>query len=168
MVAIADEFFARFLQYGKRWKDYQDLQQKPRDFKTVVYVFTGPTGTGKTRSVHAAHPDLWTACDPKLQWFDGYNGQEAVLIDDFDGSSCSITFLLKLFDRFKMQVPVKGSHVNWGPKWLFITSNILLADWFGSACDEHKAALFRRCDVVVGFPTDISAIDFRIEPEKNE
>ena len=42
----------------------------------------GPSGTGKSRFVAARWPDaFWKA--PESKWWDGYSGQETVVLDDF-------------------------------------------------------------------------------------
>ena len=48
-------------------------------------------GVGKTHSVISAEPSLYRKAQNK--WWDGYVGQPAVLIDDFDetGASSTIT-----------------------------------------------------------------------------
>ena len=47
-----------------------------------VWVLWGPSGTGKSRFVAACWPDaFWKA--PESKWWDGYSGQETVVLDDF-------------------------------------------------------------------------------------
>ena len=42
----------------------------------------GPSGTRKSRFVAARWPDaFWKA--PESKWWDGYSGQETVVLDDF-------------------------------------------------------------------------------------
>ena len=46
------------------------------------WVLWGPSGTGKSRWVAATWPDaFWKA--PESKWWDGYSGQETVVLDDF-------------------------------------------------------------------------------------
>ena len=42
-----------------------------------------------------------------LQWFDGYMGQKVVCFDDFRKDFCTFHELLRLLDRYPMDVPVK-------------------------------------------------------------
>jgi len=117
-----------------------------RSWKTEVRVYVGPTGCGKTSAVFEEFPDVWTK--PEGSWFDGYEGQPHVLIDDFRGGrDCGITFasLLQLLDRYRMAVPVKGSFSQWVPKVIVITSNIKPEFWFPW---EDSAPLLRRIDVM--------------------
>lgn len=89
----------------------------------ITWIY-GPTGTGKTRYVfdRESLDHLWLA-SVDLKWFDGYNGQPAVLIDDFRGNFCSFHSLLRYLDRYPMRVPVKGGFVVWKPERIYITSS---------------------------------------------
>lgn len=129
---------------------------EPRNFKTKVFVFIGPTGSGKTRTVFDSfdHDTIWTPMQSNLQWFDGYMGHANVLLDDFDGCSVPFDLLLRLLDRYPMTVPVKGDSVNWRPRRFFITSNVDLDDWYTIIAPIRLDALRRRLDVIEYFPLE--------------
>lgn len=117
-----------------------------RSWKTEVRVYVGPTGCGKTSSAVKEFPDIWFK--PDGAWFDGYHGQPNVIFDDFHGGrDCGISFafLLRLLDRYRMVVPVKGAFANWVPKLIIITSNYSPEQWFPW---EDPAPLLRRIDVL--------------------
>lgn len=48
-------------------------------------------------------------------------GQPVAILDDFRKGDCSFKFLLRLLDRYRLAVPIKGGHVQWVPKYIFIT-----------------------------------------------
>lgn len=142
---ISDEHFSSYVKYRRSINAYRSLHAEHRNWVCNVVVYWGATGTGKTRAVweHAASPeDIWVY--PGNGWFDGYDGQPIVLFDDFSGSEFKIQYLLKLLDRYPMQVPIKGDFVNWAPREIFITSNKDPNDWYANALPEHVRALFRR------------------------
>ena len=144
--AIADKHFGQWVRYSKAFQKYRALKTEvDRNWKTFVTVLWGETGTGKTRYVHDKETDIWSPGD--FQWFDGYRGQEVVLIDDYRGEY-PIQFLLKLLDRYPMQVPVKGSFVKWSPRRLYITSNVNPEDWYRNVDGRTQAALKRRLEEV--------------------
>lgn len=121
-----------------------------RSWLPVTRVYYGETGIGKTKKAFeecVSAPYMHSGGS----WFDGYDGQEYVVFDDFGGSEFKLTYLLKLLDRYPMRVPVKGGFVNWVPKFIFITSNYSPRDWFPNAKDEHVKALHRRIEKVVRF-----------------
>lgn len=146
---IADNHFGAYLRYYKGINEYRRLKATPRNWQTLVIVYWGATGTGKTRSVHDNSTDLYTHVGGL--WFDGYQGQKQVLFDDFSGSDFKISYLLKLLDRYPMQVPVKGGFVNWNPEEIYITSNLAPHTWFRNAHEEHVLALERRFSFVYHF-----------------
>ncbi len=144
-LARDDETFSLIIRYRKGLEWYASLRSTPRRFKSTVWVFRGPTGCGKTSRV-------WRECDeermplwvwPGGEWFDGYSGHEAVLFDDFCGE-LGFRLLLRLLDRYPMQVPVKGSYVEWCPKKIYITSNKSPHEWYPDELDV--APLIRRIE----------------------
>lgn len=152
---IAESDFGKWCQYGKRFESYRALLNgKPRDFKSMVHVYTGATGTGKTRKVYEENENVYPVSVPTTKggavWFDGYMGHDNVLIDDYRGEY-EFSFLLRLLDRYPMQVPVKGDFVNWRPKKIFITSNHPPREWYPMLSDEDFAPLQRRLDQLEEF-----------------
>ena len=123
---------------------------KARDWMPRTYVYFGETGIGKTKKAFEEAEGV-----PYMhsggQWFDGYDGEEDVIFDDFGGSEFKLTYLLKLLDRYPMRVPVKGGFVNWIPRRIWITSNYSPKEWYANAKDEHVRAMFRRFGKVVRF-----------------
>lgn len=146
---IATKHFSNFIRYHRGIDAFISCVSEPRDFETLVIVYWGSTGTGKTRSVHENATDLWTYSAD--QWFDGYDGHQQVLFDDFAGSEFKIQFLLKLLDRYPMQVRVKGGFVNWRPREVYLTSNLDPNTWYGGANPMHQEALMRRISHIVHF-----------------
>lgn len=116
-----------------------------------VHVFWGESGTGKTRMgewsckkrVEAkACNGYWKRSNNK-DWFTTYDGEEAVLFDDFTGDG-SIPFdkLLMYLDRYPCTVPVHGGVVAWHAKYIVITSNRHPRDWY--RLDEYNVGQLQR------------------------
>lgn len=146
---IAAEHAVVFTKYHRGLLALRSATQPKRTWKPSVKVLWGDPGTGKTRSVYEAEQDVYS--HPGGPWFDGYDGQEAVLFDDFTGSCFKLQYLLKLLDRYPMDVPVKGGFVNWIPRRIYITSNVPVDEWYGNARPIHVAALRRRLDSIVHY-----------------
>lgn len=128
------------------------MNKRTRQWKSHVRVYYGSTGTGKTRRAIEEDKVEWTHGGDR--WFDGYDQQERVLFDDFDGVKSGITYrkLLQLLDRYPLQVPIKGGFVEWCPRVIVITTNIPPDRWYP---DEDYSPLQRRIDDFINFDLDL-------------
>lgn len=142
--AFKEEYPHLWVKYPRGFGSLIAHGPRPRDVKPTVVWIHGPTGTGKTRYVWDKEGEaLWSA-NNGLTWFDGYQGQEAVLFDDFRGDWCKFHYLLQLLDRYPMKVPVKGDYVWWSPLRIYITSSKAPSDVYN--IDEDMGQLLRRID----------------------
>lgn len=139
------------IRYINQLQKYKALTNNtPRKWETEVTVLIGEPGSGKTRYVHDREEDLYTLIEPtSTVWFDGYEGQEAVLIDDFKGH-IRYNLLLQLLDRYPMRVNTKGGTTNWCPKRVYITSNYPVNEWY-----KDTKALKRRIKKTIRCCTNV-------------
>lgn len=149
--SIAESHFGSWCRYRKSFAAYRGLKSKRVARDVSVYVIYGVPGVGKTRIIFEKEEDLFIVSDPTLTWFDGYDGEEAILIDDYRGGG-NAAFLLRLLDRYPLQLPIKGGFVPMAATRIFITSN--LEPPFGH--NDIQAALQRRIQTVtfIRFPID--------------
>lgn len=148
--ALLESYLGIYARYPRFAGMCSLMYSKKREWKTLVTVYWGETGTGKTRKAFE-EAGAGVYVHPGGKWFDGYEEEENVIFDDFGGSEFKLTYLLKLLDRYQMRVPVKGGFVNWCPKKIWITSNYSPKEWYLTAKDEHVKAMFRRFERVVRF-----------------
>lgn len=113
----------------------------------VVELHVGPTGSGKTTQAFQRFPNSLYNMPVKsgqTLWFNGYHGQEVVLLDDFKGGF-GLDNLLRLLDKFPIQVEQKGSMTWFTPLRIIITSNFKELEWYDYINrNEHYLALRRR------------------------
>ncbi|UPW40758.1 replication associated protein [Sigmofec virus UA08Rod_19468] len=106
-----------------------------------VWVLYGPSGTGKSRFVASTWPDAFWKI-PGEKWWDGYDGHETVVLDDFKDGDLRLTDLQRLLDRYPLWVEVKGGAVPMLAKRYVITSNSHPDTWY-SRSDVHKTIMRR-------------------------
>ncbi|QCE20592.1 nonstructural protein [Melipona quadrifasciata cyclovirus 1] len=147
---VARKFPIEFIKYGRGIKEYIRAIHpvKERDFKTLVYYYWGPPGTGKSKAAKE-EADLHgggTYYKPRGEWWDGYKQQENVIIDDFYGW-IKYDELLKITDRYPYKVPVKGGYEEFTSKRIWITSNVPLEELY-KFNNYNDAAIRRRCTII--------------------
>lgn len=122
-----------------------------RRFKTHVLVLHGPPGLGKSYFPATVYPDAYYKNN--TEWWDGYEHQKVVVLDDFHSSWFPFTFLLQLLDRYPLNVQVKGGTVPFNSKLIIITSNRSPRVWYRP--DDHPyEALERRLTTIYRFRSD--------------
>ncbi|URG41760.1 replicase [tawny owl-associated circovirus] len=124
-----------------------------RDEKTEVLVIVGPPGVGKTKYAVSQSRGS-TYWKPKGPWWDGYNGHNTVIFDDFYGW-VAFDEMLRVMDRYPLKVPVKGAFAEFNAGMLIITSNKNPEDWYDKEnIRGNVEALFRRINRFVCFNED--------------
>jgi len=137
-LALAEEDFALFIKYNRGLNHYKYLKQKKRDWAQEVTLIVGPTGTGKSRHAHENYPNAYWK--QKSQWWDGYKGEETIILDEFYGW-LPFDLLLRILDRYPLTVETKGGQLQLLSKKIIITSNSLPESWYKNA---YFPALKRR------------------------
>jgi len=137
-----------------RVQHYRTLRTIASDFSTPVamerqiYVFTGRTGTGKSRRAwdeagFSAYPK-----DPRSKFWDGYRDQKHVVIDEFRGG-IDISHILRWLDRYPVLVEIKGSSTPLVAEKIWITSNLHPEQWYTDIDTETMNALLRRLQITI-------------------
>jgi len=163
---LVDNHYGTLARYPKFYNTLT-LMNRPRTIEAPqVILLIGEPGLGKTRYVyerHLADDELYVApLSNGTPWYDEYDGHEAVLLDDFSGSSShmQLVTLLRLIDRYPVMVPTKGAHCWFQPRTIYITTNILPKDWYKwEDRGVQYLALARRFSKVILFYTPLSAED---------
>lgn len=120
-----------------------------------VHLYYGVPGSGKTLKAFVENDDMYRKM-PGTLWFDGYDGQKVLLLDDFCGaaSKMRLDYFLSLIDKFPFMVEVKGATTWLQATKIIVTSNIHPHHWWEWLNREVMYdALKRRFDKVFYFPT---------------
>lgn len=149
---ISSLYFKQWCRYWKSFKRFADLRKPPRMRSSLrVLVLWGEPGTGKTRfaTEYARSRDIpfWISFSDTLRWFDGYEQERVVILDDFRGGA-RWQDLLRLLDIYEQRVEVKGGTVSWNPEEIWITSNVHPIAWYPK---ENDRILMRRIHTIIEF-----------------
>lgn len=114
----ADIFVRHYQNLRAIKKDYMDVQ---RDCPVDARWYWGQSGAGKSRKAWEEFPSAY----PKQVnlWWDGYQGQEAVIMDDLDKFNVALGGDIKRWaDRYKVIGQIKGGAIPLQFKTFIITS----------------------------------------------
>lgn len=128
---LALTHFPVFLKYPKAVQTVQQMCKPHRTEETKLIILWGPPGTGKSTKAKTDYPGaFWlTKLDSKQLWWDGYDGQDVVIIDEFYGS-IDIPTMCRLLDHTPMTVNVKGNTSKFTSKLIVLISNQSPYQWW--------------------------------------
>ncbi len=147
----------------------EEVYFKPMWRAVEVILCIGETRLGKTRWVYDNFnmESFWVL--PAVTsgvWFDGYDAQTDVLLDDFSGHGMvSVSLLLRILDGYTLRLPKKGGFVSWKPSRIAITTNISPNIWYNwSGRRSQYRALAARFTLVKSF-TDSGVVNY-VDPNE--
>lgn len=154
MSKLADEMPEMIVKYPRGMQMLHGLLQKKSTMRKRlnidVFVLLGKPGTGKTRYVYDTEgfENTYSLTVGDRLWFDGYEGQKVLLIDEFYGG-IKYSMMLQLLDIYPLRLDIKGGSVwaNW--EKVYITSNSPVREWYKGVPDT--GALERRIKNVFDF-----------------
>lgn len=134
--------------YGKGIMRYRLLLRRDkRNKKTKVLVIHGAGGLGKSALIEylvGTEEVFWKSQGD--EWWDGYQNEPVVVLDDLDGTFFKFRYLLRLLDRYPFKVQTKGGMLEFNSKLIIITSNVSPEEWYPN-CDTKLVT--RRIEEVV-------------------
>lgn len=133
--------------YTRCYKTYKQIKTDHMQPKEEVDLdnawLWGPPGIGKSSSARKTAGGVYY---PKQlnKWWDGYQGEDFVIIDDWE-KDCHLEHHLKIWaDRYDFIAETKGGAIRIRPKHIIVTSNYSMEQCFNG---EVLAAMRRRFNV---------------------
>lgn len=152
-----------FFKYQRGLEAARLLLGKKRDEsrpKEVWYLY-GPPGVGKSRLATKMAPTAFRK-QPNSKWWDGYDGETDVILDDLTAGWFSWSNLMQVLDRYATSVELKGGSRQLLSDRIIITSNRrpweLYQDKEGN-CKHPIQALLRRITNYLEFAEDGTYMD---------
>ncbi len=135
--AIAEANPSKYIMYYRGLHAYRSLFVEHRQWHTTCHVLWGPTGSGKTTKAlemcKKEEGDFFcltrSMVNQSTIWWDGYDGQETIFIDEFYGWIPYSQFLV-LIDQIPLTVQMKGGSRPFTSKKIIITSNQDPLNWY--------------------------------------
>ncbi len=158
---IAEQYPAIYVRHCRGLKDLFNRRLKRKAFaerKVTVVACIGPTCTGKTTWAHRQDVHLFSVPVAHKLWFDGYEGEKTILIDEFYGD-IRYDHLLRILRGFRIQVPYKGGFVPAFWNKVIITSNKHPDSWYPKKGIVMTPALAARINEIRMFVVDPNYVD---------
>ena len=147
-IALEDPAF--YHQYGRTLREVEAiaLRKRWRTEMTEGIWYQGPTGVGKShRAFNGYNPDTHFIKNIEDDWWDGYKGQEIVIINEFRGQ-IRYGELLDLIDKWPKTVKWRNREpVPFLAKKVIITSSKHPSEIY-SNFDDKLDQLYRRIKII--------------------
>lgn len=173
---VAEENFSSWARYGRAFKEYKRIVTKPRDFKSITFLFIGPPGKGKSTMMEHILPKILglTAYKAPMKkgsgmYYDDYDGQDILILDEFDGSRMRPEEFNAICDEHECVLPVHGGAGHqMVSKYVFIGTNYLPRQWWKNRNATQLRQTERRIDVVfkMGFKEGPARRAIQYDPQQ--
>lgn len=138
---VSRAYFPEYVKFHRGFEKYKLLNTEKRNDRPQIFIFWGPSGVGKTRLVHETYPQAFHK--PKNKWWDSYDQEHVVFLDEFY-SWLPFDTLLKLLDWYPLICETKGGSVQYSAYVHVFTSNEDPRKWYLKMKWSRRHALFRR------------------------
>nr|WAE42702.1 MAG: replication associated protein [Cressdnaviricota sp.] len=152
---IKEEYPRLFLTHFKTLMSIRAFNNVPIDGSLEHEWWYGPTGTGKSRKAWADYPDHYSKSVNK--WWDGYYGQDVVVIEEWEPKNEMTAAKLKIWaDRYPFPAEIKGGTLQKvRPTKIIVTSNYTIDECFPNKQDSDP---LKRRFKTVHFPGNLFEI----------
>lgn len=142
---IASEYPATYVRNYRGLAAFQATQVEALERDNVCGIWIhGPPGCGKSHAVreYATKNNMSIFDKPQTKWWDGYAGEEVIMIDDLDHNLLG-HYLKRWGDKWSCTGEIKGGTVKLRHKLIFVTSNYSISELYPDK-DDHKNILMAK------------------------
>lgn len=129
--AVLNEYPVECIKYHRGierlFRAVNDVPSTSPYHKPQVFYFWGPTASGKSRTAREYFAeqkmDYWVKNPESGQWWDGYEYEPGVIMEEFRGGQVKFSTLLTWLDGYPYQVQVKHGMMQVQPRVIILTSD---------------------------------------------
>lgn len=146
MQVIAEAQVGDYLRYHRGIEKLVDLLGPKKNRSQVeIVIFYGVPRGGKTQQALRMAPNAYIK-DPTTFWWDGYVGQDTVIVNDFDPDHHAWTWhqMFSWLDPKPALAQYKGGYLTLTFSRIIFTSNFAPITWFSSERTVTQQSFFAR------------------------
>lgn len=161
---LMDKFPSQLAKYSRFEQRVKAIvaKKKSKKFRQIeVHVRWGEAGVGKTRPIMEMD-DVYKFNDYEHGWWDGYEGEEILLIDEFYGG-IKYSKMLSLLDGYTERIKIKGGFTYALWTTVYITSNKPPEEWYAQGMTPALARRITSIEHLEGEETLIQKDEDQLE-----
>ncbi len=164
--AVADANPGQFIRLQKHFRDYEtyiDSRFLPVERQVLCFWIHGPSDIGKSHCIFHSVQDLFSMTPGKGQdWFDGYNREEGLLIDDILPDTIPASSMLHIADKWRYRLPIKGAFTY--ARWkLVVVTSMHTIHYIYQGCGNIQSIIRRFTIIEVKTREDCTAAALKIQ-----
>lgn len=166
LAKIEEEFPGQYLnQYRNIHQIMTDNMVKPPDLEATCGVWImGKTGCGKTTKARTEYGTYYSK--PCNKWWDGYQNEDCVIIEDMAPNHSKLSYHLKLWaDKWSFLGEIKGGTRQLRPKKVIVTSQYSPFEVFKEEGEKEVEAIERRFEII---DMDLPPTEPQVTPELHD
>lgn len=132
------------VKFAEKYLSYCDKARSVKSQMNIVWIY-GNTGTGKTFDAISKYPNAYVKGPNTLKWFDGYDGQTEMIIEEFRDCMVKFSELLAILQPVEYRVEYKGGSRQLRATTIIITTCFSPIEVYNGV-EEVRDQLYRRID----------------------
>lgn len=145
LIEIMETHFETYVKYARGIKEAKAMsimKKIPLEREMEVIVFWGHSGTGKSHRAFHYSPSFYSW--EQTKFWEGYDGETTLIIDEFDDNAIAYQTLLKILQGWPLRLDIKGAHACANFKTVILTCEKDPFLWYPYIHPANKWGLVRR------------------------
>lgn len=179
LLGLIEEKPESLLRFPNGCKTIKELLVEKSEKRTMrVTVIWGAAGVGKSTWASQEARKRWDEDDiyfftkvgggRDTIWFNGYNGQRCIIMDDISGRTMPFEYMLKILGNDPVDVEIKGGREPARWEEVIITSNYNPLNWYAKIWEDNedsREAFFRRINTIINVTKNEDGVVWHLEKD---